>query len=112
MDDVQLRYNLLEKAQSLMLSEWEHKVKVEEASARFESRNPVVIKQPTLHRIMVLAEKFYGFVKAPPANPSNPISPSKAAAVSSLSSEATPEGVGEELDLPEEVEELEEPSEE
>lgn len=73
MDDVQLRYELLEKAKSLLISEWEHKVGVEEALARFESRPPVAIRQPTLHRIMVLAEKFYGFVKAPPANPTNPI---------------------------------------
>jgi hypothetical protein len=75
MDDVELRYALLEKAQSLMLAEWEHKVKVEEALARFESRPHLAVRQPTLHRIMTLAEKFYGFVKSPPQNPTNPITP-------------------------------------
>jgi hypothetical protein len=76
MDDVELRYKLLEKAQGLLISEWEHKVKVEDAGARFESRPPAAIRQPTLHRVMVLAEKFYGFVKSPPLNPTNPIAPS------------------------------------
>ena len=81
MDDVELRYKLLEKAQGLLISEWEHKVKVEDAVARFESRPPAAIRQPTLHRVMVLAEKFYGFVKSPPLNPTNPISATKSAGV-------------------------------
>lgn len=78
MDDVELRYALLEKAKSLLLSEWEHKVKVEEALANFDCRAPAVIRQPTLHRILVLAEKLYGFVKIPPVNPVNPISSTNA----------------------------------
>ncbi len=73
MDDVELRYALLEKARSVIFNEWEQRVKVEEAVARFEGRPPTVIRPPTLHRVMVLAEKFYGFVKTPPVNPTNPL---------------------------------------
>jgi hypothetical protein len=74
MDDVELRYALLEKARSVIFNEWEQRVRVEEAVARFENRPPVVIRPPTLHRVMVLAEKFYGFVKTPPLIPTNPLS--------------------------------------
>lgn len=75
MNDVELRLALLNKADTLMTAEWENKVKVEEALAKFENRPPVAIRPPTLHRVMTLAEKFYGWVVAPPKNPRNPLAP-------------------------------------
>lgn len=75
MDDVELRFALLERAKEIMMREWEHRVHVEESVAKFENRAPAIIRQPTLHRVMSLAEKFYGFVKAPPESPKNPLAP-------------------------------------
>ena len=116
MDDVELRYKLLEKAQNLFTSDWEHKVRVEEATAQFESRPPAAIRQATLHRVMVLAEKLYGFVKSPPLNPTNPIAPSSPKPVESSDSpvlEDAPEAetVAEDLDEADVAEDVQDASE-
>lgn len=104
MNDVELRLALLNKADTLMTAEWENKVKVEEALAKFENRPPVAIRPPTIHRVMSLAEKFYGWVVAPPKNPKNPLAP----AVVRLGAQTSTENPEEKpMDIDAELEELE-----
>lgn len=62
MDDVELRFNLLDRAKDLLTKNWEQKIKVEEAVARFENRPPKNINPPTLFKIMATADKLYKFV--------------------------------------------------
>ena len=69
MHDVELRYNLLEKAKDTLLRDWEQRIKVEEAVSKFENRPPKYVRQPTLFKIMAVAEKWYAFVKQQPAAP-------------------------------------------
>jgi hypothetical protein len=66
MDDIELRYNLLEKARAQANIEWEQRLKVEDSLASYEKRALSLIRPPTLHKIMSLAEKLYSFVKNPP----------------------------------------------
>lgn len=70
MNDVELRYQLLDKAKETLLRDWEQRIKVEEAVSKFENRPPKYVRQPTLFKIMSIAEKWYSFVKqAPPSTP-------------------------------------------
>lgn len=69
MHDVELRYNLLEKAKDTLLRDWEQRIKVEEAVSKFENRPPKYVRQPTLFKIMTVAEKWYAFVKQQPTVP-------------------------------------------
>lgn len=62
MDDIELRYNLLDRAREMLTKNWEQKVRVEEAVARFENRAPKHINPPTLFKVMSVAEKLYKFV--------------------------------------------------
>lgn len=67
MNDVELRYQLLDKAKETLLRDWEQRIKVEEAVSKFENRPPKYVRQPTLFKIMSLAEKWYNFVKQTPS---------------------------------------------
>lgn len=70
MNDVELRYQLLDKAKETLLRDWEQRIKVEDAVSKFENRPPKFVRQPTLFKIMAVAEKWYTFVKqTPPATP-------------------------------------------
>jgi len=62
MDDIELRFNLLDRAREMLTKNWEQKVRVEEAVARFENRAPKNINPPTLFKIMATADKLYKFV--------------------------------------------------
>jgi hypothetical protein len=102
MDDVELRFALLERAKEIVMREWEHRLHVEESVAKFENRPPTTIRQPTLHRVMSLAEKFYGFVKSPPENPKNPLAPK--VSLGSVTEDGSEDSLEDSGEIPEEAE--------
>lgn len=63
---LELRFNVLTEARSLLYRHWEEKVFVEKATAEFEKRPPKVISPPTIRKIMKVAEELYGFVEPSP----------------------------------------------
>ena len=66
-NEVEMRFNLLNEARSLLFKHWEERVDVEHKTAVFEGRAPKVIAPPTIRRIMKVAEELYGFVRTTPA---------------------------------------------
>ena len=76
MDNLTLRYQLLEMSREMVTREWSERLRVEEASANYEKRAPAIIRPPTLQRIMATAEKMYVFVtKTPGQSSSEPHAP-------------------------------------
>jgi hypothetical protein len=60
--EVELRFNILTEARSILFRHWEERVHAEKATALFENRPPKVVNPPSIRKIMKVAEELYGFV--------------------------------------------------